>query len=126
MNTVIDHDETGKIEQLLLGRKVVKADVRMDTLTLDDGTTVRVRANEGCGGCSNGAYWVSDLNTCDNIITKVEQVIEDVKDSRGYQNTVYRVFVYAEDRRINLIDVEGDDGNGYYGTGFQLIIEGPA
>lgn len=124
MRTVIDHDQPDRIERLLLGRKVVR--IKNRTLHLDNGTSFYVHPNEGCGGCESGNYGVTALNTCDNVITKVESVTEEAVAGYGGTITVYKVFVYAEDTRINLIDVRGDDGNGYYGTGFELIVEGPA
>jgi len=117
-----DHD---KIRDLLLGHKVAK--VADDHLELDDGTVVRVVANEGCGGCASGWYGLTELNDCDNIITAVE-FEEGVSDdeSEWERETIYSVFVVAEDKRINLYAVEGDDGNGYYGTGYRLLVRFPA
>jgi hypothetical protein len=40
----------------------------------------------------------------------------------GEDGHVYRLFVYAANDRINVLSVEGDDGNGYYGTGFTLTV----
>ena len=34
----------------------------------------------------------------------------------------YRIFVLAEDTRIKLLEVSGDDGNGYYGTGYWIEV----
>ena len=122
--THIDHDDTDDIRALLLGRRIVE--VTDDHMLLDNGTTVLVAPNDGCGGCSSGGYWmVGDIASVDNIITTVEldQTSRET-NHHGYKNTysVYKVFVVAEDQRFNLFTIEGDDGNGYYGTGFTLHV----
>jgi hypothetical protein len=77
---------------------------------------------------------LASLNGCDNIITNVE--VEDHSDSdyaecaacgktSCYEHDnpgYYRIFVYAEDKKINLASFEGSDGNGYYGTGWWLAV----
>ena len=89
-------------------------------MTLDDGTKLRLVANEGCGGCGNGWYYLTELNKCDNAITDVS--IE--YDTHNYDEVI-KVFVIAEDRRIQIVNVEGDEGNGYYGRGFEVWVEKP-
>ena len=34
----------------------------------------------------------------------------------------YSIFVLAEDNRIKVLQVDGDDGNGYYGTGYRILV----
>lgn len=36
----------------------------------------------------------------------------------------YRIFVLAQDQRFELAAFDGDDGNGYYGTGFWFTVKG--
>lgn len=64
------------INKLLLYRKIVEAvqvDDREVHLKLDNGIYLKMLGNEGCGGCCNGWFYVVDgVNTCDNVITKVE------------------------------------------------------
>lgn len=104
-----------RLKDLLVGRTVVKA--TEDHLTLDDGTLLEVQGNEGCGGCSSGWFEVTQLNTCDNIITNIAYEATDNQVS---------LFVYAEDDRIKLIESNGDIGNGYYGSGFWIRVRGVA
>ena len=59
-----------------------------------------------------GWYYLTALNSCDNAITNVEVSINDAE-------TVFSIFVFAENKQINMVTYEGDD-NGYYGTGFYL------
>lgn len=112
------YDENDDLSELLVGRKVVK--VGEDTLRLDDGRLLRVEPNEGGCSCGAGDYDLTYLTGCDNIITKVESTTEELDG--GEAATRYLIFVYAENKRINLVTIEGDDGNGYYGTGFRIYV----
>ena len=117
----IEHDDTAAMKSLLLGRRVVEVDE--GNMLLDNGTVVRVDPNEGCDGCTSGNYWLNKLTTCDNIITNVEVEQGDGNDTEwGDKDTRYTVFVVAEDKRFALLSVDGNDGNEYYGTGFELIV----
>jgi hypothetical protein len=122
--TELSQDDATGIESLLLGHRVEK--VADDHLRLDDGTVLRVVPNDGGCLCGAGDYDLTALNGCDNIITKVEVVDEDREpDEDGYRGEdahAYRVFVYADNQRVNLLSVEGDDGNGYYGTGYSILV----
>ena len=69
-------------------------------------------------------YGVTAKNKWDNVITNVEFVRDnDVKNKDGYDETSYKIFVYAEDKHIKLAQIDGDDGNGYYGTGYTLYVK---
>ena len=114
----VEYYEEQKIKELLLYRKVVSA--VDDVLTLDNGTRLEIVANEGCGGCGAGWYSVTDLNTCDNVITNVEFDESWLEGSDDYS---YKIFVYAENQKIKLLQVDGDDGNGYYGTGYTIVVK---
>lgn len=117
MNTErISYSDEDQIRELLLGRTVTKVDE--ETLSLDDGTILTIVPNEGCGGCGNGWYSLSELNECPvNAVMNVE--FEWGEDG---STDHFRVFVLAQDRRILLIDVEGYD-NGYYGSGYWIDVK---
>lgn len=119
----VHHFEEDAIEQLLLGRTVTQ--VADDHLLLDDGTLLKVVPNEGCS-CSSGNYDLTHLSSVENIITKVEFDYEPTSDDdeTGWtgEDGHYRIFVFAGDQRINLLQVDGTDGNGYYGTGYSLVV----
>ena len=112
--------ETDEIKNVLMYRKVVK--VVGDTLFLDNGIELEVVPNIGCDGCGSGCYEIVELNGCDNIITDVELVREDIDDLTSDNDTSYKIFVYAEDKKIKLVQVDGSDGNGYYGTGYSIMV----
>lgn len=117
------------IRELFMGRKVVSVRLHNDgwrntgTLTLDDGRKVEVIPNEGGCSCSAGDYDLTSLERVDNIITRVDFETPP-EDKWGERAGAYRIFVLAGHERINMLTVEGDDGNGYYGTGYELRIIG--
>jgi len=129
MGEYIGHWEEDKLREVLVGRKIVKAERKGDhefdgLLTLDDGTILEVEGNEGGCCCSSGDYYLTELNTVDNIITNVtiqQDPAEDYGDGAG----VYEIFVIANNQQINVARFEGDDGNGYYGTGFLIHVLRP-
>lgn len=114
--------DENEIRELLLYRKVVK--VEGDTLILDNGTELTFKGNEGCNLCGNGWYYVRELNDCDNVITNVEFVRDDdIKNKDSDDDMSYKIFVYAEDKHIKLAQIDGSDGNGFYGTGYTLYVK---
>jgi hypothetical protein len=119
--TVIDHFEEEAIADLLLYRKIVE--VKGDTLILDNGVQLEVHGNEGCGGCASGNYYVTELNECDNAITKVEFDVDE--DESDWGDRSFKIFVYAENQKIKILQVDGTDGNGYYGTGYDIRVRYP-
>lgn len=120
----LTHDDAADISALLVGHRVVGADIDTQTLTLDDQTQIQVEPNEGCGGCSAGHYYLDHLATVDNIITSVKVTSDDLQGGDDPQR--YSIFVFCDNEQINLLQVDGDDGNGYYGTGYKLIVTLPA
>ena len=120
----INQDEEQRIKELLMGRSIEK--VSDDHLVLDDGTVIKVVPNEGGCACSAGDYWLNSLQGHENIITRGELVNEGPGTLQDYGEQHYRLFVFTLDERTEVFDIEGDDGNGYYGTGFELLVRKPA
>ena len=117
----LDYEDEALIKSLLMGRRVTK--VNDTTLELDNGRILKIRGNEGCGGCSSGWYEIEELNDCpNNAIFNVE--FEHTYDGNNYYggNETYRIFVYAENEKIKLLEVNGSDGNGYYGSGYWIDV----
>ena len=122
MDRAYDGENLKDLRKLLLYHKVVDAKVLSEycgELILDNGMTLEVIPNNGCGGCSNGWYYLSDLAKCENVITDVSIEYSQNED----HDEVIRVFVLTEDDRIKLIDVYGNEGNGYYGRGFCIYVK---
>lgn len=113
------------IRALLVGRTVTKID--KDKLRLDDGRVLKLKGNEGGCSCNAGDYDLVELNGIDNIITHVEFVDHPSGDYYDEECDsedcgTYKIFVYAENKKINLATFEGTDGNGYYGTGYSIEV----
>lgn len=126
MYNEIYQPDTKDWEDVLLGRRIVKAELRGDDalITLDNGVRVKVDSNDGCGGCTSGWYEVTHVATVDNVITAVRTEVEDTTRDRDYAEEAYRysLFVFTGDDKINALTVDGDDGNGYYGSGYSIRI----
>ena len=118
---MFNEDDHSEIQALLLGHTIET--VFDDHMLLDDGTLIKIVANEGCGGCTSGGYELSVLNRVDNVITSVE-FVDRVEEDSEYPDTIYEVFVVAADERINLYAVQGDDGDVNYGTRYRLLVRG--
>ena len=112
----------------LVGRAIISVSKDTDengmgdgTLTLDDGTTLTITPNEGCGGCGNGWYYLERLEGAENIITSVETVTRTRPVDYGDED-VYELFVFTEAGKHHLATVHGDEGNGWYGYGFTVTV----
>lgn len=122
MEKKLYYDNEKGIKNLLLYRKILRVD--KDTLYLDNGVELQVLPNEGCCGCGNGWYGIEELNGCDNAITNVEFECDRINpDDNWSKEYSYKIFVYAEDTKIKIVQVDGDDGNGYYGTGYSIRVK---
>ncbi len=131
---IISHDDERETEKLLLGRRIVSFEYgkyrpingaygdATGKFTLDNGTEVYVHPNEGGCACSAGDYELDHLAKVDNIITSVRL---DVERMYGEDAKSYRIYVVADAVEINAVQVDGDDGNGYYGTGYDLTVVVP-
>jgi hypothetical protein len=142
---VLNHDDDEEISALLVGRRIVQAElgsfarpegaggrVRRDEaqgrLTLDDGTVVLVAPNDGGCSCGAGDYALTMLASWDNVITSVRVAVETDRlegDLLGEPDQTYVIYVVADAGEINAVQISGNDGNGYYGTGFELIVLRP-
>lgn len=124
------YDDVEEITDVLLGRKIVS--IVDNRLTLDNDVVLTVVPNEGCGGCTNGYYSLDVLNHVENVITSVK-VEDSEEDHESYSSKrVYSIFVYTggvtvegnttEGEENVLLQISGTDGNGYYGTGYKIVV----
>ncbi len=121
MTEMIGHYQEDKIKSLFIGRKVVKAEG--SELTLDDGTVLQVIPNDGGCSCGAGDYYLDNLNKFDNVITDVEIKAVPYSDDTWESSYTYQLFVYSGGISTSVADIKGDDGNGYYGTGFDIYVK---
>jgi hypothetical protein len=137
--TMYDETEVDTLRETLIGRSVVSVQLGGDLpdvdrgwrtpqgkITLDDGTELLLGGNVGGCICGAGDYDLVRLNDMPiNGITNVEVVDEVVDDNRWEPDRTYRIFVLAQDQRFELAAFDGNDGNGYYGTGFWFTVMAP-
>lgn len=138
-----DESNVQEITALLEGRRIVAAEAGDDIvmpkdddawwshvttpvgrLTLDDGTVIYVAGHEGGCSCSAGCYYLEHVATVDNVITAVRIKDSPAGDDDMSGEGVYAIYVVADAGEINVAQFEGSDGNGYYGTGFELVVVG--
>lgn len=116
----IYHSDKDEIVELFVGKSVKK--ISDDQLALSDGTVLQIVPNEGGCFCGAGDYDIDYINECENIITNVELIRSDHDKGDWDVQTSYDIFVYSGHQKINLVSIKGDDGNGYYGTGFWINV----
>lgn len=121
----INHDEKELIRLHLLGRRVISVNTVGNTgyIELDDGSTLELHPNIGGCACGAGDYELTELNTCDNMIMNVEFEDNPGGDYQENYDGYYRIFVFAENEKIKLMEIQGSDGNGYYGTGYWIAVK---
>ena len=108
---------------VLAGRYVTKVDG--DTLTLDDGTLLAFEGNERCGWCCSGNYGLTELfqrGTPTARIMSADVTTRLTDEDDEYSDVIYTLFVIVDDERLPLAEFEGNDGNGYYGSGFHVTV----
>lgn len=129
-----NHSQEDNIREILMGHRVINVEIFSESirlegkwgevegkLTLDNGQMLYVIPNKGGCSCSSGDYDLTSLERVDNLITRVDFETPD-SSKWGDVEGAYRIFVLAGHERINLLSIEGSDGNGYYGTGYELVV----
>ncbi len=115
----VGYYQADRIKEILLGRKIVKAEA--STLTLDNGTTLQIIPNDGGCSCGAGDYYLDNINKFDNVITNAE--VKDIEEDEYGEFHTYQLFVYSGGISTSVADIKGYDGNGYYGTGFEIYVK---
>lgn len=118
--TLDQSSDAGLYTQLLRGRYVTS--VEGSVITLDDGTELYIYGNEGCGGCSSGWYWLEETFKQGSRRARIMSAYVDYDEDDKEPPSVYTIFVMVDGNptQLPLATVRGNDGNGYYGTGFTL------
>lgn len=114
-----DNDD---LSPVLAGRYVTKVDG--DSLTPDDGTVLEFEGNEGCT-CGSGTYDLTKLfqrGTPTARIMSADVTTRLTDEDDEYSDVIYTLFVIVDDERLPLAEFEGNDGNGYYGSGFHVTV----
>lgn len=118
---VLTHNsDDGLYTRLLRGRYVTS--INDGIITLDDGTELYIHGNEGCGGCESGWYWLEKVYKQGSQRARIMSAYVAYGEDDEDAPSVYTLFVMVDGNptQLPLATVRGDNGNGYYGTGFTL------
>lgn len=118
--TLDQSSDAGLYTKLLRGRYVTS--VEGSVITLDDGTELYIYGNDGCGGCESGWYWLEETFKQGSRRARIMSAYVDYDEDDKEPPSVYTIFVMVDGNptQLPLATVRGNDGNGYYGTGFTL------
>lgn len=118
--TLTQSSSGGLYTKLLQGRYVTS--INDGIITLDDGTELHIDGNDGCGGCESGWYWLEQVYKQGSRNARIMSAFVDYDEDDKEPPSVYTLFVMVDGNptQLPLATVRGDDGNGYYGTGFTL------
>lgn len=121
-SSAIKYSDSKVINSIFVGRSIVAADKDLGILTLDNGVLVKVVPNTG-GCCSAGDYFLTNIKKFENVITSAKV---KVSENSKTHKTTYKLAVYGVGVKNHetVATITGDDGNGYYGTGFELYVMG--
>ena len=120
------------LKELLVGRRIVAVkDEGYDNsgLVLDNGVTLYVVPNEGCGGCTAGWWWIERIDKADSAITDVRWDEKTFNYDENHEEDCdirVKIFVYTESdiEAKEILTLEGYEDNGFYGEGFELFLVG--
>ncbi len=120
------------LKELLVGRRIVEVkDEGYDNsgLVLDNGVTLYVVPNEGCGGCTAGLWWIERIDKADSAITDVRWEEKTFNYDENHEEECdirVKIFVYTESdiEAKEILTLEGYEDNGFYGEGFELYLVG--
>ena len=100
------------LTKYLVGRRIITAD--NDTLTLDDGTTLRLYGSDyACCAGAHGGWEILDPDTLEAAITHVEYESDGFDD--GYtRGETCKITILHNQNPIALGDGYADAGNGGY------------
>lgn len=118
---VLTHNsDDGLYTRLLRGRYVTS--INDGIITLDDGTELYIHGNDGCGGCESGWYWLENVYKQGSRLARIMSTYVAYGEDDEDAPSVYTLFVMVDGNptQLPLATVRGDNGNGYYGTGFTL------
>lgn len=123
--TIEHHAPSSDFARVLQGRYVTEIDDEFDTITLDDGTILEVEGNEGCGWCRSGWYDLINVYKQGNSKARIMSAhVTCSIDNEGASGArIYTLFVMVDGNPgfLPLATIRGNDGNGYYGTGFRIF-----
>lgn len=118
--------------QTLVGRRIVKTETRdpedylenpeyiEGIITLDDGTELAIIPNKGGCSCCKGDYYLTHLEAgSGSLITSATITYEEDDGDKTWELFVMCEGVAGQEK---IMTIEGNDGSGYYGTGYLVKV----
>ena len=110
-NILCDKDIEADLKRLLLSHKVIEVERvgnQLARIYLDNGVMLEAEGNDNY----DSWYNLCELNDCNSAIV-------DVKVYEDLYNTQFSIFVFADNKQVNLVTYEGRS-DGYHDAGFYL------
>lgn len=111
--------EMNELFRALVGRKIIEANEREDTLTLDDGSVITF---EGYGDCCAWAN-VDRMSRLDHVITDV-RFVENPNSHEGGEDTLSIYALSEGSVDTEIVHIVGDEGTGCYSYGVRILLNG--
>lgn len=108
------------LEKELIGRAITSIDESENTLTLDDGRKLVFKDTGDCCAWFNANLKAGNLT--DNAITAIK--VTD-RQEEEYDNEDYTLHIFAANKKIADLDINGNPTSGYYCHSINLDIYTP-
>lgn len=115
---------TESLIDLFQGKSITSASLEDGTLTLSDGTVLTIVPNYGEGWDGAGDFFLDRVATVENVTINVDALIEYDSSRESGRREIYKINVYTAGipTAQEIVSVSGDMENGYYGSGFVVIV----
>lgn len=108
MNTKTTALNDDTLAEALVGKSIIAIDG--DSITLSDGTELHVESTADC--CAYYDAEVRAIDLSDNIVTGVRWDEREGEPAGSRED--YTLTVLSSSNELLAVDVEGDEGSGYY------------
>lgn len=116
------HFNATAINEVFVGRKIVKADMAWDTIHLDNGTIVEILPHIGFSESRKGDFYVAEMSPYSDIIRTVE--VQKHRADNSKLRYVYSIVVTSDEapESQTVLEVEGIPGDDETESGFLLRV----
>lgn len=116
MTTKITSLDEYSLAEALVGKSITS--LEGNRLTLGDGTVLYIEDTSDCCAWYDAEAWPIDLS--DNIVTGVR--LDEREGDPDWGREHYTLTVLSASTELLAVDVNGDEGNGYYVHSAELRI----
>ena len=112
--------DVNDLESQLIGKTITNIDEQENKLTLNDGTILEFRDTADCCAWFNANLRAGNLT--DNAITAIK--VTD-RQEEEYADEDYTIHIFAANKKIADLDINGNPTSGYYCHSINLDIYTP-